>query len=205
MNFKQFLGVPPHEPAPNILPELNRRNFLKSVGSIAVATAVGSFSNDVEAAQFQPNSKIDIEALRTLLNNNILTHPKPDNKRIFNDPKILELNYKSGDFTYYEPHNPNSSPYKKKFLSKFNQPLEKYDQVLEDSGYKVVESKSDFVFVAEIENAGSNDSLYYNGMVIVKKGTKIVRKNVGTTEKPVFQNWIHDCFNPVYAMSCITK
>lgn len=181
---------------------MSRRGFLKSVGSVAVAGAVGSFSNDVEAAQFQPSSKEDLELLGKLLNGQTLTHPKPDNKRIFNNPKTLETKYKSGDFTFYEPHDPENSPYKKAFLSKS---IEPYDKMLERFGYKVVESKSNFVIVAEVENAGANDSLYYNGMVIIKKGTKIARKNVGTTEKPIFQNWIYDCFNPVYALACMPK
>lgn len=217
MNFKQFLGIPP-EPATRagILPGTttvnpddlvsSRRDFLK----FGVAAVAGSMLpvTDILAEQFQPENKQDLQALSLFLNGKNLTHPNIDNKRIFNDPKILVDKYKnSGNVEYYKPNNPESSKYKKDFLAKaksYNKNIIDYDDALKDQGYEVVKThnNTDFAFVAEVEHAGHDSSLYSNGIVVIEKGTKIVRKkNLDGT----FKNWIYDCFNPVYAMACMPK
>lgn len=185
--------------------------------SAPAATTKASIPANFERAksvEFQPKTADELTAVALMLDKKPMTHIKIDNKRIFNDPKILDAVYQKNQLTYYEPADPQNSPYRLAFMKERAKGQinsdENYKKALEVEGYQLVEAASDFVVNAEIENgeAGNNHSFYANGLAVIKKGTKMLKKDTGNKAangKIIYNSWIASCFNPVYALACITK
>ena len=202
MNFKQFLGVPPHEPAPNILPELNRRNFLKSVGAVAVAGAIGVDvfglnEAKAEADPYNNNNKI-ISALNAYLKvkGYVLENPAANNIDIYNDCNLLISDYNEGKF-----HKGPSKFYKPRSLHFMEIEKNRNGGVYPPVGFELKVLGADVVIIGEVEASKtipSRDGFnpLKKGFAVLEKGTEMLtRKN----SEGKSEHYIKACFNPVYA------
>jgi len=204
--FKQFLGVPPHDPAPNgILVDKSKREFLKGMGAMAVAGVISYMPDLAEATEFKsPDDVYAEEANRKSidgLNGYLLAkgwklnNPKADNIEVFNDAnKIVEI-YNQGGF-----HNGSAKFYKPHSTALRQAEMKRSGNVWPPKDFEELEIKVDLLMIADVVGTVKDSDISDCGFAMLKKGTKIIRKKIENSNgKTIYENYISECFNKIHA------